>query len=32
LKLRPPMPFGREHVERLVEALELAARAVAAGE
>jgi 4-aminobutyrate aminotransferase-like enzyme/Ser/Thr protein kinase RdoA (MazF antagonist) len=32
LKLRPPMPFGREHVERLVEAIDLAARGIASQE
>ncbi len=30
LKLRPPMPFGRAHAERLVEALDLAAGAIRA--
>jgi 4-aminobutyrate aminotransferase-like enzyme len=29
LKLRPPMPFSPEHVERLVEAMDLAARGIA---
>jgi 4-aminobutyrate aminotransferase-like enzyme len=27
LKLRPPMPFGREHVDLLVEAIDAAAGA-----
>jgi len=28
LKLRPPMPFGREHADRLIEAIDAAAAAV----
>ncbi len=28
LKLRPPMPFGREHADLLVEAIDAAAAAV----
>ena len=29
LKLRPPMPFGKEHAERVAEAIDEAARKVA---
>jgi 4-aminobutyrate aminotransferase-like enzyme/Ser/Thr protein kinase RdoA (MazF antagonist) len=30
LKLRPPMPFGREHVERVVEGIDRAVRGITA--
>ncbi len=30
LKLRPPMPFGREHVDRVVEAIDAAVRGITA--
>jgi 4-aminobutyrate aminotransferase-like enzyme len=32
LKIRPPMPFGREHADRLVAALDTAAAAVDTGQ